>query len=366
MTPPSPAVPPPSLPEQRQAEQRARSGPNPDTGARLFVLDGWRAISILLVLATHLLPVGPKSWHLNLMTGAMGMSIFFTLSGFLITQQLHLRRNVTGFFIRRLFRIVPLAWAYSLLVVLLLGKDLRTLVSHLLFAINYDQSAITEITTHFWSLCVEVHFYLAIGLLMAVTRFRGFILLPVVWFALFLVRILWAPNGTIETHFRVDEILSGTCLALVYLGYLGPRAQLIMSRLPFPLLLLALGIACHPDAGRVNGLRGTFASLLVGHTLFATGAQRYRWLGHRVLRYIAEISYALYVIHPATRYGWLGSGPTAVKYAKRVLTFSMTFGLAHLSTFKFEKPTTNFGKRLAAKVERRSAGPSLDKAISPG
>lgn len=366
MTPHAPAVPPPSAAEQRQPESQARSGPNPDRGGRLFVLDGWRGISILLVLATHLLPVGPKAWHLNLMTGAMGMSLFFTLSGFLITQQLHLRRNVTGFFIRRLFRIVPLAWAYSVLVILLLGKDLRTLVSHLLFAINYDQSAITEITTHFWSLCVEVHFYCAIGILMAITRFRGFVLLPVLWLILFLVRTIWAPTGTIETHFRVDEILSGTCLALVYLGYLGPRAQLILSRLPFPLLLVALAIACHPDTGTVNGFRGTLASLLVGHTLFATGEQRYRWLGSRVLRYIAEISYALYVIHPLTRYGWLGSGPTMVKYAKRLITFTLSFGLAHLSTFKFEKPTTDFGKRLASRLEKRSARPSLDKAITPG
>lgn len=322
------------------------------------MLDGWRAISILLVLATHLLPVGPKAWHLNLLTGAMGMSIFFTLSGFLITQQLHLRRNVPAFFVRRLFRIVPLAWAYTLVVVLLLGKDLRTLVSHLLFAINYDQGSITEITTHFWSLCVEVHFYCAIGLLMAVTRFRGFVVLPVLWVTLFLVRTIWAPTGTIETHFRVDEILSGTCLALVYLGYLGPKVQLVIARLPFPLLLVALGVACHPSTGTLNGFRGTLASLLVGHTLFAAGPQRFRWLGHRVLRYIAETSYALYVIHPLTRYGWLGSGPTGVKYAKRLLTFSLTFGLAHLSTFKFEKPCTNFGKRLAARLERRAAKPT--------
>ena len=353
MSPPSPAVPTP--PPVAAAPPAAASRPVAD--GRLFVLDGWRAISILLVLTTHLLPVGPKAWHLNLLTGAMGMSIFFTLSGFLITQQLHLRRNVPAFFVRRLFRIVPLAWAYTLVVVLLLGKDLRTLVSHLLFAINYDQSSITEITTHFWSLCVEVHFYCAIGLLMAVTRFKGFVLLPVLWLILFLVRTIWAPTGTIETHFRVDEILSGTCLALVYLGYLGPRLQLIIARLPFPLLLVALAIACHPSTGTLNGFRGTLASLLVGHTLFASGPQRFRWLGHRALRYIAETSYALYVIHPLTRYGWLGSGPTAVKYAKRLLTFSLTFGLAHLSTFKFEKPCTAFGKRLAARLERRAAGP---------
>ena len=52
----------------------------------LAVLDGWRGISILLVLASHLLPLGPKGWQLNATAGPMGMALFFTLSGFLITR----------------------------------------------------------------------------------------------------------------------------------------------------------------------------------------------------------------------------------------------------------------------------------------
>ena len=40
---------------------------------KLAVLDGLRAISILLVLATHMLPLGPKPLRINETTGAMGM-----------------------------------------------------------------------------------------------------------------------------------------------------------------------------------------------------------------------------------------------------------------------------------------------------
>jgi len=345
-------VEPPSKPAGGQA---AVANPKVSGGEnRLFVLDGWRAISILLVLATHLLPLGPKRLQLNLTTGPMGMSLFFTLSGFLITQQLHARRNVAGFFVRRLFRIVPLAWAYTVVVMLLLRTGPRTWIAHLLFVINYDQHAITEITSHFWSLCVEVHFYCFIGLLMAVTRFRGFRALPLAWLIMFIVRLVWAPLGTIETHFRVDEILSGACLALVYLGYFGPRPQSFILRLPFSVLLIVLVVTCHPATGTLNAFRGMVASLLVGHTLFTRNTTRFEWLGHRFLRYVAETSYALYVIHPLTRYGWLGSGPTLVKYSKRILTFSLTFGLAHLSTFRFERPCTAFGKRLASRIERRA------------
>jgi peptidoglycan/LPS O-acetylase OafA/YrhL len=56
--------------------------------ARLPVLDGLRAISILLVLAAHMLPLGPKVLRLNETAGPMGMSLFFALSGFLITSGL--------------------------------------------------------------------------------------------------------------------------------------------------------------------------------------------------------------------------------------------------------------------------------------
>src|ERR1700756_2090390 len=51
-------------------------------------LDGLRAISICLVLAAHLLPLGPKALHLNSTAGPMGMSLFFVLSGYLIISTL--------------------------------------------------------------------------------------------------------------------------------------------------------------------------------------------------------------------------------------------------------------------------------------
>src|SRR5256885_9231134 len=52
---------------------------------RIPVLDGWRACSILLVLGAHLVPLGPHWMALNDTAGAMGMALFFTLSGYLIT-----------------------------------------------------------------------------------------------------------------------------------------------------------------------------------------------------------------------------------------------------------------------------------------
>src|SRR5438105_1855671 len=74
------------------------------------VLDGWRGVSILAVLACHLLPVGPHVWRLNDVAGNLGMAVFFCLSGFLITTFLMRHSSVREFLIRRLCRILPLAW----------------------------------------------------------------------------------------------------------------------------------------------------------------------------------------------------------------------------------------------------------------
>ncbi|HEY8708445.1 MAG TPA: hypothetical protein VIM34_10640, partial [Burkholderiaceae bacterium] len=57
--------------------------------------------------------------------------------------------------------------------------------------------------------------------------------------------------------------------------------------------------------------------------------------------------------HHVLVYTWLGSGDKFVKYAKRPLLFAVTFGLAHLSTFYFERPCMAWGKRLAARFVRR-------------
>src|SRR6185436_21055347 len=83
---------------------------SPTHDNHLAVLDGWRGISILLVLACHLLPLGPKPLQLNAMAGPMGMALFFTLSGFLITRFLLTHSSISDFLLRRFFRIIPLAW----------------------------------------------------------------------------------------------------------------------------------------------------------------------------------------------------------------------------------------------------------------
>jgi peptidoglycan/LPS O-acetylase OafA/YrhL len=100
--------------------------------------------------------------------------------------------------------------------------------------------------------------------------------------------------------------------------------------------------------GPIEYARPYLAALLVGSTLIGTPAAFGGVLTTKPLAYIAEISYALYIIHPLAADTWLGSGGKLVKYAKRPLLFAVTFALAHVSTRYYERRWIEWGKRLSS------------------
>jgi peptidoglycan/LPS O-acetylase OafA/YrhL len=335
------------------------------TLTRVSVLDGLRAISILLVLACHLLPLGPKAMQLNYTAGAMGMSAFFALSGFLITETLLRNPDVTAFLAKRLARILPLAYLFMLGIFLFFGLDWRSMLMTDLFVVNYLHSyMVPHLTDHLWSLCVEMHFYGAIALAVLLGGRRAVWL---VWPACIAVTMMRVATGTyisIETHLRVDEILTGACVAtLVHhrVRFAGARFLL----LPAVLLWAA---ASHPETGAVQYLRPYSTALLLLAAI-DLGIQRpTNLLTSRPLRYIATISYALYVIHPATAFGWMNSGGTLERYLfKRPITFVLTFALAHASTFYWEKTWQLLVRRwLDARRKAKTAPAAPSLPLIPG
>lgn len=187
------------------------------SAARLPVLDGLRATSIGLVLAAHMLPLGPKLLQLNYTAGAMGMSLFFALSGFLITSTLLQNSEVYEFLVRRLARILPLVYAYTFIVFTFFVFDPEAAFWTATFLINYLTGYMVDgLNNHLWSLCVEVHFYAAIALVVLFAGKKG---LWIVWPACLAITALRIHDGVviaIQTHLRVDEILSGACVATLY------------------------------------------------------------------------------------------------------------------------------------------------------
>jgi len=323
---------------------------------RLAVLDGWRGISILLVLGAHLLPLSPKSWRFNEMAGPMGMALFFTLSGFLITRFLLQHDSVVDFLIRRFFRIVPLAWLALLVALPIVGAPASAYLPNFLFYANLPPYPLVDATAHFWSLCVEVQFYASVALIVALLGKRGLYVLIPICLAVTAHRVFAGAEIEIVTWHRVDEILAGAILALIWSERLGSRAATVVSRGNVYLLALLYAISCHPASGFANYLRPYLAALLIGTTLYNPPELVGAVLRSRFLRYIAAISFALYVFHFLLVHTWLGEGDKLVRYLKRPLLFAATFLLAHVSTFYYEQRWIDFGKRLSARVRPPRVG----------
>ncbi|MBC7499648.1 MAG: acyltransferase [Herminiimonas sp.] len=315
---------------------------------RLAVLDGWRGVSILLVLATHLLPLGPKNWGLNEMAGPMGMALFFTLSGFLMTRFLLDRASISDFLIRRFFRVVPLAWVAMAISFPLVGTVADDYLPNFFFYANLPPQHLTAIASHFWSLCVEMQFYVGIALVVSLLGRRGLYLLPLICVAVTAYRISSGAIVDIVTWRRIDDILAGAILALICAGNLGSTAARVIARTNAYVLLVLLALSSHPSTGFLNYLRPYIAAILVGTTLFTPPPRLQAILCSRALRYIATISFAVYVIHHLLIFSWLASGDKWIKYLKRPLLFAATIGLAHASTFYFEQRWIDWGKRLSA------------------
>lgn len=330
--------------------------PNPAGNASLRhigVLDGWRALSISLVLIGHLLPVGPSGLKLNAPTAATGMVMFFTLSGFLITRFLIENGDVRGFLIRRLARIVPLGWLGMFAAYIVAeDADLTQLAGNLLFYANLPPFFLIPSGGHFWSLCLEVQFYLSIALLVTLGGRRALLVIPLLCIAITCARLYSHEQISIVSWFRADEILAGATLALIFEGWFGQRPIRMLAK-PNIFILFALVFASADQrTGFLPYLRPYLSALMIGASLYNAPSWLLALCRWRPVTYVAQTSYALYVFHGILSYTWLGTGDTVVKYAKRPLLFAITFGCAHISTFYYERRFTALAKR----ITRRNAG----------
>jgi peptidoglycan/LPS O-acetylase OafA/YrhL len=312
---------------------------------RIPILNGLRAISILFVLASHLLPLGPKAWRLNETVATLGMTIFFSLSGFLIASQLLHDEDVLSFLVRRVARIWPLILAYTFFIYVILDPDFKKFIFTNLFVINYLTQYMDNENGHLWSLCVEIQFYLSIALAVAIGGRRAVYLAWPACLIITALRVCFGARIDNMTHLRVDEILVGCCLAGTYqywnAGFRTKTARLLLAG------ILTLG-SCWPFGGPMQYFRPYFTALLFISTVtLSTSSFAYPMLCSRPLSYVAEISYSLYVIHPLLTHGWFEGQSMLEKYAiKRPLSLLLTFILAHVSTFYWERPFIRLAKRM--------------------
>ncbi|WP_263380599.1 acyltransferase family protein [Granulicella paludicola] len=299
-------------------------------------LDGTRAIAFLLVFWAHALP--GISYYIP---ATLGVTIFFFLSGYLITTLLRRELAATGtialrdFYLRRALRIfVPLYVVYALsaaFAYFALHESVgnwKGFFSLLFYYYNYtvvlDLKAWVPLGLNvIWSLCVEEHFYLLFPLVyLALARSRiarstqtrlliGFCLLELLW-RFILIAVL--HNQHLWTYYatdaRLDSILWGSVLALtnnpVSIGASEKQDRSILpahhQSLAFIAALLVLAASLLPRSiVYKESLRYTLQALAL-YIIFSfilpnIGRTSLRWLEWKPLRYLGWISYVLYLSH---------------------------------------------------------------------
>jgi peptidoglycan/LPS O-acetylase OafA/YrhL len=340
-------------------------------------LDGIRAVSFMLVFFSHA-GLG------DLVPGGIGVTIFFFLSGFLITTLMRAEFdknsavNFGHFYLRRAFRIWPpfyIVLGVTSLATLLFDPpgtlSGAALTAQLLHVTNYWNIYHGEMgeppgTGVYWSLAVEEHFYLLFPLfyvamrskrLSALTQVRifwGLCALVLLWRCVLVLAFHVSTNRTyMATDTRFDSILFGCALAVWNNPVLDVPTmnERRWKYVIVPAALLAL-LGCL--LYRAPAFRETVRYSLQGIalTFIFIAAIRYstwlpfRWLNWRPVAYVGVLSYSLYLMHFAVLFAVMRNLPAAGPWVQGVLAIAVSVLLAWMMYEVVEKPAARWRKRL--------------------
>jgi len=295
---------------------------------RLPSLDGWRALSIFLVLAAHTKETYdfPKSLDIYfkwLFDGDLGVRTFFLISGMLITWLLLNEEHSTGsislknFYIRRVLRIWPVYFTYLfvLLVLQIFTAYSQTGVmwlGNVLFMTNFFGAKWTN--GHLWSLAVEEQFYFLWPVLMVVVKnkkvlikllFLTFVLAPICRVITYLQpqAVPWKIIFTGYSFFNYWDSLAVGCLSSILVSINQKKVIYWVNKAKFyaPLLVLVPYILVKlfllgPFTVSVGPLLQAIGiCILVVYSVFEKEAFLHKILNTRLLVKIGVLSYSLYI-----------------------------------------------------------------------
>jgi peptidoglycan/LPS O-acetylase OafA/YrhL len=273
-------------------------------------LDGLRAISIVLVLLAHISRIG---FDFNLLLwriepGRSGVTIFFVISGFLITLLLLRERETTGkislgsFYRRRALRILPAYFAFLLAMLGLSATSviqvpLRDFVHAAAFLTDYSVPAWS--VGHTWSLSVEEQFYLTWPTLALILRPRYLVAICVAAFAVALCTLTAREYFNWSNLWSAFELHAGKiacgCIAAIVMhygnGWVTKNAHAILAAS----VVIAFLFVWHPVYFLAQPTLAVWAMLFVLYIVATPSGSLTRMLEWRPLAWLGTLSYSIYL-----------------------------------------------------------------------
>ncbi len=366
----------------------------PTTLRHLPALDGLRGVAILMVVGFHF----PLGWS---GTGFYGVTVFFALSGFLITTLLinewekSSTIGVRRFYARRAYRLWPallaVTAAYAVVKpILSSGQGAVKALGNAIVGATYMENLSLSLKVtrggdiaHLWSLAMEQQFYLVWPLVLLVFRRRGasWRQLGIGALAGFVVSgalrgAAFAPNNFAHAQFgpetRVGEILIGCALALFIVEVRGivtaatRRTLRLAGNVALAALVAHFVFPLHNKLDQINsaytyGLGFSLVALatavLITAACLAPGAWWQRTLEIPVMQWLGRISYGLFLWHlPIFR---LTAAQLDMSGAPlRVLQLVLSLAAAEASYRYIEQP-------FLRRRERKVATPVATAAVLP-
>ncbi|GAA3270484.1 acyltransferase [Paenarthrobacter aurescens] len=343
-------------------------------------LDGLRTVSIAMVLVSHM--SDPHIW--GFLNGSLGVTLFFVISGFLITSLLTReerrrgRVSIIRFYVRRAFRILPLYYlalstAAIAVFVLGLGEGPEKFAERLplLATFNGDLAGGGSFV-HSWSLGIEEKFYVVWPFLMfAIPLMKRHRLA-----AATVLLGLASAAGYIEgaRYFGTyTAILAGCVLGLIMHT---PRGFRVVSKLAQPrvaALLIPVAITAYIlDPILPGGYQSGHAHVVFSYTVallfpsvILAASPLTKLLSWKPVAFLGTRTYAIYLFHPfcidvVSMAIPAGQQNFALAIVRLVLAAVLSVAVAEVMARAIEQPLIRMGKRLTS-----SPGPTTTRSPAP-
>lgn len=343
-------------------------------------LNGIRALAISLVFLSH----GGLDW---IIPGGLGVTMFFVLSGYLITTLMRREYAASGaialrdFYLRRSLRLMPplltvvaVAALLSSISVIDGRFSVMGLLSVLFYFGNYhiiatDFDGLPQGLGVVWSLAVEEHYYLlypplAAMLLRIGSRRLSLTVLTLLCSAVLFWRCWLAQHGAADAYIamatdtRADSILVGCLLASWSNPSLKPaesRRLLQDAAIAAACLCILIATLLYRDAFFRLTLRYTLQSLAIAPLIeLAIARSRqapFAWLNSRLMVYLGTISYTCYLTHQLVLYWVMDLWPQSSVAPTLAITALLTIAIAEPMRRYVEQPCARLRRQLHRRRE---------------